>query len=176
MPRYFALISHHISNGRTAFYNKAQRRRRILSIGWGEVNPIGSTRGRIKRDIIDHYDPAALNVSNGVYSLELFSGLMVGDIVFVRGESAIIDVVIVVGSPFYRYGQGHSGPNDYCMKVEFTPLFGKYRFTLPISRIPDKARKVLVFSSGRSRTMKGISEAIALSLIKEIAVLLDSEN
>jgi hypothetical protein len=148
----------------------------MLSIGWGEVNPIGSTRGRIKRDIIDHYDPAALNVMNGVHSLELFSGLTAGDIVFVRGESAIIDVVVVVGSPIYRYGQGHSGPNDYCMKVEFTPLFGKYRFSLRLNRIPIESRKEFVFSSGRSRTMKQVSESIALSLIKEIAVLIDSEN
>jgi hypothetical protein len=145
----------------------------MLSIGWGEVNPIGSTRNRIKRNIEEQYDDvAALNITNGVHSLELFSTLIPGDIVFMRGASAIIDVAIIVGNPFYQFGAGHSGPNDYCTKVSFTPLFGSQRFMLAVDEIPERYRREFVFNDGRSRTMKQITETLAIILLQRISVVI----
>jgi hypothetical protein len=140
----------------------------MLSIDWGEVNPIGSTAPRIRRNIEENYDVATLNITNGVHSLELFSMLKPGDIIFLRGNSAIIDVAIVTGNPFYQYGNGHSGPDDYCTKVYFVPLFSDRRFELPVSDLPERHRKDFVFNDGRSRTMKKINDALALLIIKKI--------
>jgi hypothetical protein len=115
MPRYFTLISHHNPKKRTSFYEKMQRQNLTLSIGWGEVNPIGSTRTRIRRNLESSYrDFATLNITNGEHSLELFSKLMLGDVVFVRSNSSILDIAIVTAKPFYQYGAGHHGSNDYC--------------------------------------------------------------
>lgn len=144
----------------------------MLSIGWGEVNPIGSTTSRIRKNIRENYGTAPLNVTNGVHSLELFSQLRPGDIVFVRGKAAIIDVAIVTANPFYHYGNGHSGSNDYCTKVSFVPLFSDRRFTLPVNSLPERHRKNFVFDDGRSRTMKKISEGLATLLLKKIAEII----
>lgn len=169
MSRYFTLISHHNPKRRNTFYEQTQRQSLTLSIGWGEVNPIGSTKARIKRNIEQQYNVAGLNITNGVYSLEVFSALTPGDIIFIRGNSAIIDVAIVTGNPFYQYGSGHNGANDYCTKVSFTPLFGSQRFALAINEIPERYRKEFVFNDGRSRTMKQLNEALAITLLKRIS-------
>lgn len=168
MISYFTLISHHNPKKRNSFYEKVQRQSLTLSIGWGEVNPIGSTSSRIRKNIEENYDVATLNITNGVHSLELFSHLKPGDVIFIRGNSAIIDVAIVTGSPFFHYGNGHSGANDYCTKVHFVPLFSDRRFELPVSSLPERHRKDFVFNDGRSRTMKKINEALATLLLKEI--------
>lgn len=168
MPRYFTLISHHNPKRRNAFYEQVQRQNLTLSIGWGEVNPIGSSRSRIRRNIEQNYRPAGLNVTNGLHSLTLFSELGPGDIVFVRGNSAIIDIAIITGHPFYQYGLGQSGLYDYCTKVNFTPLFGTQSFPITISQIPDRYRRTFVFENGRSRTMKELSEPMALVLLRRI--------
>lgn len=168
MINYFTLIAHHNPKKRNSFYEKVQRPNLMLSIGWGEVNPIGSSSARIRRNIAENYDVATLNITNGVYSLELFSSLKPGDLIFLRGNSSIIDVAIVTGNPFYDYGQGHSGSDDYCTKVSFVSLFGDERFELPISSLPEKHRKDFVFNDGRSRTMKRINEALATLLLKKI--------
>lgn len=138
----------------------------MLSIGWGEVNPIGSTKSRIKRNIKEEYSPATLNVTNGVHSLELFSKLTPGDVIFVRGNASIVDVAVIVDFPVYEYGAGHDGAKDYCLKVKFTPLFGSKRIALPVSRIPGEFRESFVFDDGRSRTMKEVSLPMAIVLLK----------
>ena len=81
MTRYFTLISHHLPNRRNQFYRQVQLRDLELSIGWGEVNPIGSTRGRIRKNLEASYlEAATLNITNGTYSLEAFASLGPGDI------------------------------------------------------------------------------------------------
>lgn len=172
MTRYFTLISHHNPKKRKSFYDKIQRPNLQLSIGWGEVNPIGSTGSRIRRNIEENYKVATLNITNGVHSLELFSSLKPGDVIFLRGNSVIIDVAIVTGEPFYQYGQGDSGSNDYCTKVPFVPLFADERFELPVSSLPERHRKDFVFNDGRSRTMKKINETLATLLLKQIATII----
>lgn len=172
MISYFTLISHHNPKKRNSFYEDVQRKSLMLSIGWGEVNPIGSSAPRIRRNIEENYDVATLNITNGVQSLQLFSSLKPGDVIFLRGSSAIIDVAIVTGRPFYQYDQGHSGSDDYCTKVSFVPLFGDARFELPVSSLPKRHRKAFVFTDGRSRTMKKINEALAIFLIKQIAEII----
>jgi len=73
MTRYFTLISHHNPKRRSSFYENMQRQTLMLSIGWGEVNPLGSTSSRIRRNIEMAYDNVAtLNITNGVHSLEYF--------------------------------------------------------------------------------------------------------
>lgn len=172
MISYFTLISHHNPKKRNSFYERVQRPSLMLSIGWGEVNPIGSTGSRIRRNIEENYEVATLNITNGVHSLELFSSVKPGDLIFLRGNSAIIDVVIVTGNPFYHYGEGHNGPSDYCTKVSFVPLFADRRFELPVSSLPERHRKDFVFNDGRSRTMKKINEALATLLLKKIAEII----
>jgi hypothetical protein len=172
MINYFTLITHHDPKKRKSFYERVQRPSLMLSIGWGEVNPIGSSASRIRKNIEENYDRATLNVTNGVNSLELFSLLKPGDIVFLRVNSAIIDVAVVTCSPKYLYGSGHSTPNDYCTKVSFVPLFSNQRFQLTVSSLPEKHRKEFIFNEGRSRTMKQIDESLARILFKSIAEII----
>jgi hypothetical protein len=155
MTRYFTLISHDDPERRETFYEDSQRGPLTLSIGWGKVNPIGSTEEWIRENIEKYYpDKPPLNVTNGANSLDLFSGLAKGDIVFVRGNASVIDVCIITSAPFYKYtGEW----DDYYTKVSFVPLFGSRRFVLPVSSIPEPYREAIIYTEGRSRAMKQVS-------------------
>jgi hypothetical protein len=168
MSSYFTLISHHESQRRHDFYNNIQRPSGMLSIGWGEINPIGSTEARIARQIGEEYNPATLNITNGVASLKSFSNLKLGDIVFIRGNATILDIAIVTGPAGYFYGEGHDGPDDYCTKINFVPLLGNTRFQLQVDQIPQGHHGEFVYDQGRSRTMKEISEDLAVTLMRLI--------
>ena len=120
MSRFFAFLSHHEPGNRDKFYFKKQLADKYLSIGWGEVNPVGSIPKKIKSDIKKIYKIGGTNASNGEKSLPLFVSLKPGDIIFIRGDAKILDVGIITDIPFYNYGNGHeSGGFDYCTKVAF---------------------------------------------------------
>lgn len=166
MTRYFTLISHDNPQRRELFYEEFQRGQLTLSIGWGKVNPIGSTEEWIRENIKKHYpDKSTLNVTNGANSLDLFAGLANGDIVFVRANASVIDVCIITGAPFYKYtGEW----DDYYTKVSFVPLFGSKRFVLPMSSVPEPYRDDIIYDEGRSRAMKQIDERVAVELLRHI--------
>jgi|GEM_PF-2548392 len=171
MANFYALISHHDQGGRDDFYYNQQLPSKLLSIGWGEVNPIGSTPQKIKSDIKIAYPNAdgTNNPWNGEESLPVFCSLMPGDLVFVRGNAKILDIAIITGKAFYAYGQGHFDNGfDYCTMIPFTPLLDNVQAGILTRQIPDANYSNVLEERGRRLVMRKINEPDALAVLKSI--------
>jgi len=175
MANFFALIAHHDQSNRDNFYLSRQLVNRTLSIGWGEVNPIGSSPSKIKQDI-KHFYPNAEGTNNpwnGEESLPVFCSLGAGDLVFVRGSAKILDIAIVTGPVHYSYGSGHDDNGfDYCTMVPFTPLLDNAQAGIFTRNIPDENYTNILEERGRRLVMRRIQEDDARVLIKSIFELL----
>ena len=171
MANFYTLVSHHNQDEgkRDDFYKTTQLQKKELSIGWGEVNPFGKKYDKIKSDIELHYPyfKGTTNPDNGGKSLRLFSDLLPGDIVFVRGNKKIIDVALITGKPFYDYNKGHDG-NDYCTLVSFVPLFEDARLAIPTIDLPNDIYGKILYEGGVKLVMRKIEENVALQLLKMI--------
>lgn len=169
MSNFYALFSFH-GKEKEKFYLERQLLDKHLSIGWGEINPIGLTSDQIRKALEKEYpDKSGHNLSHGVKSLSLFCALKPGEIIFVRGDAEILDIAIVTGEVRYAERDGHSNNHeDYRTMVPFTPLFNDKQSKLLISNIPDELRKDFVHDGGRSLTMKEIPTNIARELVKHI--------
>lgn len=175
MANFFALVSHHDQNNRDNFYLSQQLVSRTLSIGWGEVNPIGSTPAKIKQDIIHHYPDVegTNNPWNGEESLPVFCSLRPGDLVFIRGAAKILDIGIITGPAYYAYGSGHyDNGYNYCTMVPFTPLLDNAQAGILTRNIPDDNYTNILEERGRRLVMRQIQEADARVLMKSIFELL----
>ncbi len=154
MSNYFTLVSHHIQDQgqRDEFYQEVQFPNRNLSIGWGEVNHFGKDYDKIKHDIDLQYPvfKGTNNPDNGGKSLSMFCSLQPGDIVFVRGNAKIIDVVVITGAPSYDYNQGDYKTNNYCTKIPFVPLFEDTRMRILTIDIPADIREQVLFEGGKA--------------------------
>lgn len=165
MTNFYSLVSAHITDERESFYLDVQLNDLKLSIGWGEVNPINKTPREIKGLIETAYPDfvGTPNPENGANSLFMFANLQPADVIFVRSNAKIIDVVIINGTPFYDR-LGHY-PNDYFLKVPFVPLFSAQRTSILTKNIPKTIYNDVVYEGGRSLPMKQISEDVAKELL-----------
>lgn len=132
MANYFTLVSYHKEGERKEKYLNVQRNEGLLSISRGLVNPLGKSISEITRELEENYSDEKRIVNNianykvcFAKSLKLFSSLKPGDIIFVRGEAEIIDIVIVDSLPFFHDGNNQFDERLYYLKVHFTPLFKK---------------------------------------------------
>jgi hypothetical protein len=175
MANYYALIAHHDQVNRDNFYLTKQLPRRTLSIGWGKVNPIGSLPRKIKDDIKHFYPDAegTNNPWNGEESLPVFCSLNVGDLIFVRGSAKILDIAIITGPAYYRYGSGHGEDGyDYCTMIPFTPLLDNAQSEILTRHIQDSNYTNILEERGRRLVMRKIQENDARDLMKSIFALL----
>lgn len=175
MANFYVLITHHDQQYRDLFYFERQLAQKCLSIGWGEVNPIGSTPTKIKNDIKNAYPNAdgTNNPWNGEESLPVFCSLGPGDLVFVRGNAQILDIAIITGPVYYDYGKGQfDNGYDYCTMVPFVPLLNNVQAGLLTRQIPDANYSNILEERGRRLVMRKIKEIDALALMKSIFALL----
>jgi hypothetical protein len=164
MAIFYALVTHHDQQNRDRFYFDQQLPNRMLSIGWGEVNPVGSPPEKIKRDIKRAYPErdGTNNPWNGEESLPVFCAMQPGDIVFVRGNAKILDIAIITGKAFYDYGTGHAdNGNNYCTMMPFTPLLDNVQTGIVTRLIPDLNYSAIQEERGRRLVMRKIGEADA---------------
>lgn len=172
MSHFYSLVSTYKDGERDTFYEEKQLPDRLLSIGWGEVNPINKTIAEIKY-LIELFYPdfvGTTNPHNGSISLHRFANLEPGDIIFVRGQKKIIDVVVITDYPFFDT-EGHYD-DDYFLKVPFRPLFENIRTTLLTAKIPGNIYYEVLFSEGRSMPLREVDESLARILLEEILKLM----
>ncbi|MEI6815354.1 MAG: hypothetical protein WCL14_01995 [Bacteroidota bacterium] len=168
MANYYSYMSSHKENGREKFYKCTLLIKKQLSIGWSKINPINKTVAEIENGIEIFYkdSEAVKNIENAKKSLPLFAGLIPGDLVFIRGDAEILDVVIITGIPFFAE-QGDLG-DDYCFKVPFTPLFNQQP-AFKTNKIKGKEfRKEVLSKEGVNLVMHKIEENFARKLLIKI--------
>lgn len=172
MANFYSIVSTYKDTERDSFYTQTQLPKQQLSIGWGDVNPINKTKNEIKKLIEEFYPDfeGTVNPHNGSESLNRFANLKPGDIVFVRGQAKVIDVIIITGSPFFDT-IGHYD-EDYYLKVPFQPLFNGIMTTLNTRQIPSDIYDDILYSGGRSMPVRELSEDTARLLLEEILKLM----
>jgi len=168
MSHFYVLVSHYEKNERDGFYLDVQLPKNELSIGWGEINPIGLNYDQVHESILINYPQfrGTTNPDNGAKSLPMFCDFVPGDIVFVRGDAKIIDVVVITGLPFYDANNGH-GDGDYLLKAPFIPLFsGKHSIirTIDLNNIYD----AVLYEGGYTLVVREISSDVAKKLLLKI--------
>jgi hypothetical protein len=168
MSNFYVLVSHYEPNGRDKFYLDVQLLQKELSIGWGELNPIGLNYDQVHQLILKHYPQfeGTTNPDNGAKSLPLFCDFAPGDIVFVRGDAKIIDVVVITSFPYYDEENGHED-GDYCLKASFTPLFNDKHSTIRTIDLNDIYNAVL-YEGGYTLVVREISSETAKQLLLKI--------
>lgn len=168
MSNFYVLVSHYESNGRDQFYLAVQLPKKELSIGWGKLNPIDIDYDQVHKSILEHYPQfkGTTNPDNGAKSLPLFCDMVPGDIVFVRGDAKIIDVVVITGLPFYDGENGHNN-GDYCLKVPFTPLFNDKHSIIRTIDL-DSIYNAAIYKGGFTLVVRKISSEIAKQLLIKI--------
>lgn len=173
MANYYALVSTHKANERDSFYVDTQLRDLKLSIGWGKINPISKSQPEIKKIIEDFYPDykGTVNPDNGAKSLTSFINLKPGDVVFVRGNAKIIDVVVITGKAFFDK-TGHYPNVDYYLKISFVPLFSDKQTIIKTSDIPKAIYNEVLYEGGRPIVIRELSEDTARQLIKAMAKIL----
>ena len=152
---YFTLISGDEYQHRDAFYQDFQLRDRRLSIGWGYDDPFNYDGEEELFQLIwnehNRPDDTEHNARNGARSLELFKRLKPGDIIFVRGDGQLVDIVQVVQFPEFD-----------------TTLRPGSQIFYPVSQMPPDLRQEFVFDEGRSRVFKEIPLAIASQILENV--------
>lgn len=170
MTRFFALISYDGPN-RNEFYSDQQLTSHLLSIGWGNENPHEfDTIEELAQMIRRHTNPNETmhNANNGAISLKLFSGLQIGDIVFVRGAAQIVDVVRVIGDAFYNPDPASAHYPGYQTFIPFEQLRPGNQIFYPVSQMPVELHDEFIFVEGRSRVFKEIETQTAIMLLLNI--------
>ncbi|MBL0280356.1 MAG: hypothetical protein IPQ11_08430 [Bacteroidetes bacterium] len=111
-------------------------------------------------------DDTEHNARNGARSLELFKRLKPGDIIFVRGDGQLVDIVQVVQFPEFDTTLDHR--QGYYMSVRFEQLRPGSQIFYPVSQMPPDLRQEFVFDEGRSRVFKEIPLAIASQILENV--------
>jgi hypothetical protein len=170
MANFFTLVSYHVENERELFYVNTQLQDLKISIGWGRVNPINKSHEEIKFLIETLYPEylGTVNPHNGCLSLHMFAYLKPADIIFVRGDARILDIIIVTGNPFFD-NVGHAD-GDYFLKVPFIPLFENEQTTVDTNEIPENIYNEVIFGGGRALLMRQISEENARVLLRSLII------
>ncbi|MBK9557184.1 MAG: hypothetical protein IPO47_15415 [Bacteroidetes bacterium] len=167
---YFTLISGDEYQHRDAFYQDFQLRDRRLSIGWGYDDPFNYDGEEELFQLIwnehNRPDDTEHNARNGARSLELFKRLKPGDIIFVRGDGQLVDIVQVVQFPEFDTTLDHR--QGYYMSVRFEQLRPGSQIFYPVSQMPPDLRQEFVFDEGRSRVFKEIPLAIASQILENV--------
>ena len=167
---YYTLISGDEYEHRDAFYQDFQLRDRRLSIGWGYDDPYNYDGEEELFQLIwdENSRPVDTehNARNGARSLELFKKLKPGDIIFVRGDAQIVDIVRVVQFPEYDTTLEHR--LGYYMSVRFEQLSPGNQIFYPVSQMSTDLRQEFVFDEGRSRVFKEIPFATASQILENV--------
>lgn len=166
MIKYFSFISHDEADERDSYYSETQLPSKLLSIGWGKINPINKSKEEIKLLIETFYPDfrGTVNPDNGAKSLSMFTNLNVGDIVFIRGKAKIIDTVVITGKPFFDTNLN----NGYYLKIPFKPFFESTRMEINTVNIPQDIYNEVIFEGGRTLVLREIVEASAKKLLRSI--------
>lgn len=173
--KYYSLICVDDSQGnKDTFYIERQLSRGRVDIGWGfhdprDIHDFESMLNMIRSnpDYVTRF-PTKHNSNNGARSLLLFIGLKKGDIIFVRGNAKIVDVVKVkntVGFDIFP-----EDFEDYHTYVNVQPLGRNVQLIMPVCDIPREHNLYhsLVFGEGRSRVMKQIENTQGDQLLRMI--------
>jgi hypothetical protein len=169
---YYALIAVDDNLDKDLFYQDPQLRDNKLSIGWGISDPFDyfNENELFEKIFADNEipDDTEHNARNGARSLNLFKKLKPGDIIFVRGEASIIDVVEVIGVAEFNRHLNHHPDGTYNTFVRFRQLTPGHQIILPVSELPEPIRKEFIFINGRSRAFKEIEPQLTISLLLSI--------
>ncbi|MDP1725533.1 MAG: hypothetical protein Q8M15_02025 [Bacteroidota bacterium] len=166
MTKYFSFISHDEADERDYFYSQIQLPSKLLSIGWGKINPINKSKEEIKHLIETFYPDfrGTVNPDNGAKSLSMFTNLNIGDIVFIRGKAKILDSVIITGKPVFD-----TILNDgYFLKIPFKPFFENIRMEINTVNIHQDIYNEVIFDGGRTLVLREIGEIAAKKLLGSI--------
>lgn len=169
---YYALIAVDDNLDKDLFYQDPQLRDNKLSIGWGISDPFDyfNENELFEKIFADNEipDDTEHNARNGARSLSLFKKLKPGDIIFVRGEASIIDVVEVIGVAEFNRHLNHHPDGTYNTFIRFRQLTPGHQIILPVSELPEAIRKEFIFTKGRSRAFKEIESQLTISLLLTI--------
>ena len=170
MTNYYAFVTTHVENERDSFYVNVQLPEQKLSIGWGNINPINKSQPEIKKIIEEFYPDyvGTVNPDNGSKSLNIFTNLKPGDIVFVRGLAKIIDVVVITGNAYFDK-IGHY-KEDYYLKIPFSPLFSDKQTIIKTGDIPPLIYTEVLREGGRTIVIRELSQDTARQLLKAMAI------
>lgn len=170
MISFYTIISFDHPNERDAFYETYQLPDRRLSIGWGFDDPRRyETEDALFQMITNGFDVVPdtnHNARNGSRSLHLFKQVLPGDIVFVRGDAQIIDVVRIMGVAEYNPELMHH--EWYYTYLPFEPLRPGNQIYFPVSEMEEALRKEFVFEKGRPRVFKKLDNDVGVMLLSNI--------
>jgi hypothetical protein len=172
MRHLYSLFSCNVVDGKREFYYTYQLPQRILSIGWGFSDPFQCHDENSLREMIaqgyDNPPETDHNLNSGVKSLTLFKRLQVDDIVFVRGDAEILDVVVIAGNPYYHPEPLHQRP-DFHTFVPFRRLHSGISLELPVAELTEDVHHEFIFNDGgRYRVMKEISSNVASDILIKV--------
>lgn len=167
MKRYFALFTTHIDTlgHRDEMYQSILRDRH-LSIGWPAVNPFDfHTLESLREALANAYpDLHGNNINHGRDSLSYFKSLRVGDIVVVRGTAKVLDVVTIVGDPYYF--EGEPVVENYRMKVRFEPLFEGHPLSIDNNELTEVEQYNLESAHEPYHAMKSLDPQTVFAILR----------
>lgn len=170
MTRFFALISYDGPN-RNEFYFENQLDTHLLSIGWGIENPFDFESVEELTQMISRYaeeNETLHNANNGGESMHLFKSLAEGDIVFVRGDAQIVDVVRITGDVFYDPNPERPHYRRYNTFAPFQQLRPGEQIFYPLREMPRQVHDTIIFEDARYRVFKELEKDIAIELLLNI--------
>jgi len=170
MTKFYSLIAYDGHN-RNDFYLERQLSTHRLSIGWGNENPFDfDSIEDLTKMIRRNTDPQETmhNATNGGESLHLFKALVVGDIVLVRGEAQIVDVVRITGIPFYEANLQLLHYPGYQTYAPFEQLRPGNQIIYPVNQMSSGLHDEFIFEEGRSRVFKEVEMQNAITLLLTI--------